>query len=210
MPEVKAQRPSEASAKHDAPVSTKAAKPPIFPESYYRDPMGIDRYVVQEKLLFEWRAPSKIERNHSSNDKVQLMLIVLFCVIITVILGEFWVAIVFAALAMLYFLLMTSKPLFLNCSITTLGVKVGEKYYFWPDMSQFWFEDRASSRVLYLRVVFPELQMVRLIIHPSDEDEIQTKLGMYLLYKKPQQTPTERLWRSITEKLPIDLEFLQL
>jgi len=35
-------------------------------------------------------------------------------------------------------------------------------------------------------------------------------LGMYLLYKKPQQTAAEKMWRSVTEKLPIDLEFLQL
>jgi hypothetical protein len=182
----------------------------MFPENYYRDPMGLDRYVVQEKQLFDWRAPSKIDRKHSANDKLQMMMIVLFCVIVTIILGEFWVAMMFGALAVLYFLLMTSKPLFIHCQVTTLGVKVGEKYYFWSDISQFWFEDRAKSRVLYLRVVFPDVQRVRLIIHPSDEEELRTKMGMYLLYKKPQQTSTEKMWQALQEKLPIDLEFLQL
>ncbi|MBW7944178.1 hypothetical protein H3C70_02165 [Patescibacteria group bacterium] len=186
------------------------AKRPQFPEQYYQDPMGLDRYVVQEKILFEWRAPSKIERKHQGTERLYLTLIIFFCILVAVLLGEFVVALVFTVMSGLYFLLMTSKPLFLNCSITTLGVKVGEKYYFWSDVSQFWFEDRGESRVLYLRVVFPQLQKVRLIIHPSDEEEIQTKLGTYLLYKKPQQTTSEKLWRQLTEKLPIDLEFLQL
>ncbi len=185
-------------------------KRPQFPEKYYQDPMGLDRYVVQEKILFEWRAPSKIERKHQGTERLYLTLIIFFCILVAVLLGEFVVALVFAVMSGLYFLLMTSKPLFLNCSVTTLGVKVGDKYYFWSDVSQFWFEDRGESRVLYLRVVFPQLQKIRLIIHPSDEEEIQTKLGMYLLYKKPQQTTSEKLWRQLTEKLPIDLEFLQL
>lgn len=203
----------EEKSKADKPAADKPRSQPHapnFPDNYYQDPTGIDRYVVQEKLLFEWRAPSKLERKRSQAEQTQIMLIGLFCVLVTIILGELLVALMFGVLAILYFIVMTSKPLYLDCSITTLGVKVGEKYYFWSDVSQFWFEDRGESRVMYLRVVFPDLQKVRLIIHKADEETIQTKMGMYLLYKKPQQTQTDKLIKQISDKLPIDLEFLQL
>ena len=207
MPEEKEQPTSRPAAEH-APKSK--THRPQFPDNYYQDPTGIDRYVVQEKPLFEWRAPSKIDRKRTKSEQTQIMLIVLFCVLVTVLLGEILVAVMFAVLAALYFIVMTSKPLYLDCLITTLGVKVGEKYYFWSDMSQFWFENRGESRVMYLRVVYPNLQKIRLIIHKPDEEEIQTKMGMYLLYKKPQQTSTEKLIKAVGDKLPIDLEFLQL
>ncbi|GEM_PF-748047 len=207
MPEEKQQH--HASSRAEA-ASSARAHAPQFPDKYYQDPLGLDRYVVQEKLLFEWRAPSRIERSRSGSEQTQIILIILFCILVTVLLGELVVAVVFAALAMLYFVLMTSKPLYLDCSITTLGVKVGEKYYFWQDISQFWFESRGKSRVMYLRVVFPHLHTLRLIIHEPDEAEIQTQMGNYLLYKKPQQSASEKFLKTISEKLPIDLEFLQL
>jgi hypothetical protein len=188
------------------PVGNQAA----FPEQFYRDPLGIDRYVVQEKVLFQWRAPSKIDRKRTSAEKAQLMMILLFCIVITLLLGEIWVAVVFASLAGLYVIMMNAQPTYYDCLVTTLGIKAGDKYYFWPDMSQFWFEERGQSKVLYLRVMFPVFHTVKLIFHPADEEALRTTMGMYLLYKKPQQTNGQRLLKTMVEKFPIDLEFLQL
>lgn len=195
-----------------APPQTPSApaQSPALPEKYYQDPLGLERYVVQEKVLFEWRAPSKLERRRSPAQQTQLMLIAVFCVVVTVLLAELLVALTFAVLAGLIFILLNSKPLYLDCSITTLGVKVGDKYYFWGDVSQFWFENRAESRVMYLRLIFPQVQKVRLIIRQPDEEMIKQIMANYLLYKKPQLTTAEKMWQSVSRQLPIDLELLQL
>jgi hypothetical protein len=199
-----------ASPKHSEHHQHKSAKHTTFPDKYYQDPLGLDRYVVQEKILFTWRAPNKISRKRSHAEKTQLMLIAVFCLVVLLLLTEIWVALVFSVLVGLYIVLMTAQPTYIDCQITTLGVKVGDKYYFWGDLSQFWIEDRADSRVLYIRVIFPAVQIVRLVIYPQDEDELKTTMATYLLYKQPTFSTWEKAWRSATEKLPIDLEFIQL
>jgi len=191
-------------------TSEKTAQPTSFPDEYYQDPFGINRYVIQEKELFSWRAPSKIERKRSRNEHLQLLLIVIFCVVVFVLLSEIAIAIVFTMLAGVYALLMASPPTQMECRVTTLGVKVDEKYYFWPDMSQFWMEEKNADRVLYLRVIFPALKIMKLVISAANEEQLRKIIGNYLLYKKPQQTQTQKLFKSLAEKLPVDLEFLQL
>ena len=183
---------------------------PSFPDTYYRDPRGIDRYVVQEKELYTWRAPSKIERARTLTEKKQLILMAVFMVLVLVLLGELMIAVMFMLLCIVYALLASAPPTYLDCEITTLGVKVGEKYYFWPDMSQFWWEERADNKVLYSRVIFPEYSTLRLVVPKGDEEKIETTIGTYLLYKKPQQTKLEKWKKALLEKLPIDLEFLRL
>lgn len=203
MSKVSAHPPEE---KHTVPGQQR----PAFPETYYSDPRGLDRYVVQEKILMTWRAPSKIERNRSATEKKQLMLIVVFILLILILLGEVTFALMFGLVCGIYGILAITPPTYMECSVTTLGIKVGEKYYFWPDLSQFWWETYGQSKVLHLRVVFPDYQVVKLIVPDIDFAEMEKTIGTYLLYKKPQQTRLEKLKKEIQAKLPIDLEFLQL
>jgi hypothetical protein len=183
---------------------------PSFPDTYYSDPRGIDRYVVQEKELYAWRSPSKIERARTLTEKKQLILIAVFMALVLVLLGELMIAVMFMMICIVYALLAAAPPTYLDCEITTLGVKVGEKYYFWPDMSQFWWEEHGDNRVLYFRVIFPDFATLRLVVPKVDEEKIETTIGTYLLYKKPQQTKFEKWKKELLEKLPIDLEFLRL
>lgn len=189
---------------------TASSQHPAFPETYYSDPRGIDRYVVQEKVLMTWRAPSKIERSRSTTEKKQLILIVLFVILILILLGEVTFALMFGLVCGIYGILAITPPTYTECSVTTLGIKVGEKYYFWPDLSQFWWEAYGQSKVLHLRAVFPDFQVVKLIVPEIDFTEMEKVIGTYLLYKKPQQTRWEKLKKELQAKLPIDLEFLQL
>jgi len=179
---------------------------PQFPDKYYDDPTGIDRYVVQEKVLFAWQGPSKIDKKKKRQEIAQIILLAIILILILSLLQEYLLTVVLAMFTVLYLMFETSPPLLLQYQITTIGLKIEDKYYYWPQLSQFWFEDRQETRILMVRNLFPRVQVMKLIIRAEDEDEIKTSLGKYLLYKKPTQTSLEKFLHRASAYLPLDLD----
>lgn len=177
-----------------------------FPEKYYDDPLGMDRYVVQEKVLFEWKAPNKIEKKRTRSEMVQIVLGVVLVALILFLVGDILPVIVFCAAAFALIAFMMSKPTFLTCRVTTIGIKVDDQYHYWPEITQFWFETRSGTRLLYLRSLRSNFSALRFIINPNDEEEIKTTIGKYLLYKKPYQTWFDKLVDNLRNRLPLNFD----
>jgi hypothetical protein len=173
----------------------------IFGDEFYQDPYGLDRYVVQEKALFEWRSPSKIDRKRTRSDFFQIILFFVIIGLIIVLLGEMLLFLVFLAGAFLYLVTIVTRPTFLQAHITTLGIKVEDKYYFWPQIPQFWFESRLDTRVLVFRHFGPNMKNVRLAVQSSDEETITTILGKYILCKRPTLTNVQIGIETLTQAI---------
>lgn len=179
-----------------------------FPEDFYHDPYGLDRYVVQEKVLFSWKSPNKIDRQRTRSEMIQILLFFVLVGVVLLLLREVLLAGVAAAGAVLYLSLILTKPTFLDCHITTIGLKIDNRYYFWQQLTQFWFDTKHGSRVLYLRNIYPNVQHIKLLILPSDEESITKTLGKYLLYKKPQQTGAEKLIEQVMDQVLVHFDLL--
>jgi hypothetical protein len=179
-----------------------------FPEKFYRDPVGLDRYVVQEKVLFEWTAPNKIEKTRQKTEVAQYILGIVIIALIFLLLNDLILSLVFIAGAFMWLVMLLSKPSFLRCQITTIGIKVEDQYYYWPQLTQFWFENRSETKILYLRNLISNINYVKLIILSEDEEKIKNTIGKYLLYKKPRQNMYEKTLEKIIDKLPFRLDFI--
>ncbi len=180
-----------------------------FPEKFYQDPLGLDRYVVQEKMLVEWQAPNKLTKKRASSEKKHLFILMLLVLLLLILLQEILLAVVLLVLGFLYMILSAVPPAHLLCSVTTIGIKYGERYFFWPDLSQFWIEEKNTGQVLFIRSIFPRIQVWKFIIPDAEEAKIKNAIGTYLLYKKPSQSTLEKVLRSWAEKLPFDINFLE-
>ncbi len=174
-----------------------------FPDQYYVDPYGVDRYVVQEKTLFEWKTPSKVERNWKRSDFVQLLLFVALLGLILLLLGDPLLFLVFVSGAVLIIIHLRSKATYLNCKITTIGLKVEDQYAYWPQLIQFWLETKGKTHFLFYRDATMPNRYLKLIISENDEDEIKKKIGTYLLFKKPQETRWQKFMQSVIDKTPL-------
>jgi hypothetical protein len=113
---------------------------------------------------------------------------------------------VFVTGAIVVVAVMISKPTYLTCQITTIGLKVDEQYNYWPEMTQFWFETKSGVRILYLRSLVSNLKYLRFIINPADEEEVKTTIGKYLLYKKPYQNQFEKMVDTVRDKIPLNFD----
>lgn len=179
-----------------------------FPDQYYVDPYGVDRYVVQEKVLFDWKAPSKIERSWKRSDLVQFFLFISLFGLILLLLGDPLLFLVFISGSVLACIHLMAKPVYLSCKITTLGIKIEDQYYYWNQLIQYWFETNGKARFLYFRGVMNRYRFRKCIISPADEEKIQTTIGTYLLFKKPQQTRTEKFIHEVLDKIPLADELM--
>lgn len=179
-----------------------------FPDEFYVDPDGRKRYVVQEKVLLEWSAPSKVDQPRTTKELGQYVLGLAIVALILLILQEWWLLMVFIGVVIIFFATILSAPSYLKCQVTTIGIKVEEKYYYWEQFSQFWFEDRKDQRMALFRVVWPTDMRLKLLYPDELEDEILTIAGKYLLYKKPQQTSADKIREWIRQQLPPELEWM--
>lgn len=177
-----------------------------FPENFYVDPTGLDRYVVQEKVLFSWQGPSKIIKKRSKNQTLQLILFAVILILILILLQEILLAGVVVMFSFLYIVFEATPPLLLQCQITTIGLKIEDKYYYWPQLSQFWFETKHTTRILHVRNLYPYLQVIKLIIQENEEEDIKNILGKYLLFKKPQPKFMEKWLKKASSYLPLDID----
>jgi hypothetical protein len=189
-------------------VKDKDQKTPLesFPEKFYQDPTGIDRYVVQEKTLFEWKAPNRVVRHHKRTEVAQSLLLVLLGTLVFALVGELFLLCVFLSFVGLYILMVSTKPSILRYQVTTIGIKIEEKYYYWSQLTQFWIEEKSETLVLHVRNIYPTVHNLRMVIHKEDEEAVRTTIGKYLLYKKPQQSQAEKLTHFLLDKLPFETE----
>ena len=177
-----------------------------FPEEFYNDPMGLKRYVVQEKNLFQWLAPSKVEKKWQQSEIRFFLVIVVLLAILLLLFSEFLLTLVLVLGMLVTLLIATTKPIQLTVSVTTIGIKVSEKYHYWEQFTQFWFEEKNGTVFLYLREVFPQVHTFRLILREEDTASLQTILGKYLLFKKPQETQIQKKVHGFINSLPIDID----
>ena len=141
---------------------------PQFPEEFYQDPTGINRYVVQEKILFTWQSPSKVMKKYQRTELSSYGFGVVIITIILLLVNEYMLVILFLMVAGVIAFTETTQPFQLHCQISTIGIKVEDKYYYWSQLSQFWIEEKKNITFLYLRDLFPRTRIFRLIINASD------------------------------------------
>lgn len=179
-----------------------------FPEKFFTDPTGIDRYVVQEKVLFAWESPTKLPAPSLPRLGLGLVALALGAGIVLYLTGDFIVVLLITVIAIVYNIIIHRPLSHLKCQITTLGIKIDDKYYYWSQLTQFWFESRQRTPVLMVRNYYPRIEVLKFIVTEQNIDQIMTTTGTYLLYKKPQSTPWRRTTEFIRSLLPFDIDFL--
>jgi hypothetical protein len=193
--------PQQASSSPFAPVSAE------FPDQFYQDPYGVDRYVIQEKVLLQWQAQHSFFYRSSRRSLNFLIMSAVLVGIIFLVMQEFFLVGVVAAAMFVVILLSQLPPEPQLCQITTLGLKRGTQYVYWGQLTQFWIEPIQGQYFLYLRQVFPFYQKIKLNVTGQDLNQFQKTIGTYLLYKKPQQNWLEMMLEKVIYQLPFNLNW---
>jgi hypothetical protein len=191
----------------DQRVNTSVPLTPSFPEQFYQDPMGVDRYVVQEKVLLEWNALHSFFYTPSRQTIGFFASTALILGFIFLVIQEFLLVGVVATGAFLLILLSQQPPIPQRVIVTTLGMKREDQYFFWQQVTQFWIENIQGQQFLFLRQVYPVFRYLKINVTGQDLTTLQKVIGTYLLYKKPQQNFLEKAFEQFMHRLPINFNW---
>jgi len=158
-----------------------------------------------EELLYSWSAPSRPFKKHNRNYYTTIAVIVLLISLILVFAGQFIPMAVVCAVAFMVYVINSVPPEEIQYGITTYGVRIGEKLYYWDMMTRFWYGSKYDQKLLYIQIVeFPD--RLTLVIGDAKQEILTSIFAELLLLEKPPLTTYEKIAKWLQDKFPLDLD----
>lgn len=158
-----------------------------------------------EELLYAWEAPSRPFKKHNRNYYTTIAVIVLLISLILIFAGQFVPMAVVCAVAFMIYVINSVPPQKIEYAITTYGVRIGEKLYYWDLMTRFWYDSKYDQKLLQIQIVeFPE--RLTLVVGEAKQEILTSIFSELLLLEKPPLSVYERIAKWLQEKFPLDLD----
>src|SRR4030067_3233579 len=90
------------------------------------------------KTLYEWKAPLRTFRRRDKKYFTNLALVFLILFLGLIFIKEFFLVAVLVALLFVAYASSTIEPEVFEHHITTQGISVGGRTYYWKDLREFW------------------------------------------------------------------------
>lgn len=167
-----------------------------FPDAYRPQP---------EELLYAWEAPSRPFKKHNRNYYTTIAVIVLLISLILIFAGQFVPMAVVCAVAFMIYVINSVPPQEIQYAITTYGVRIGEKLYYWDVMTRFWYDSKYDQKLLHIEIIeFPE--RLTLVVGNAKQEVLTSIFSELLLLEKPPLSVYERIAAWLQDKFPLDLD----
>jgi len=192
---------------------TAQTKPsPLKTESFDKLPPEADRQampievlpVKELRVLLTWKAPVRPFKERGRDFWTTAGSIAFLLAVILFFIKEWLLILVIIAVMFVYYVLSNVPPEEIEHSITNRGIRFAGKDYPWESLTQFWFTEKFSQKILNLqtRLVYPgRLQM---LLGKTTEEEIKDILAKYLLQETPEPSALEKTTDWFSKKVPLE------
>lgn len=183
-------------------------------ESNFPTPPGIEMSEifpgvvkpVAERTVYQWRSPSRVFKKRNKTYFTNVTTIVLLLSLILFFSGQAMAVAVILSVTFMAYVLTSVPPHEITQKITTYGIRLEDKIYYWDELGRFWFDTKSGQIVLKIEVGrFPN-QLSLVVNNPAEQKTITEYISDVLLLQKPKPTLTDKLGDWLVKKFPIDLE----
>jgi hypothetical protein len=158
---------------------------------------------IPEDIVVEWQAMSRPFKKRTRQYFTTVAVIVLLISMILFFAGQFLPIAVVVSVAFLAYVLSVVPPGMVNHSITTFGIRVEGKLYYWDELGRFWFTDKFGEKLLHIEVArFPG--RITLLLGDISEADMTELLSEVLINQKPAPTVLDKAAEWIQEKIPLE------
>ncbi|MFC1711003.1 hypothetical protein ACFLZ1_00285 [Patescibacteria group bacterium] len=156
------------------------------------------------KDLLVWEAASRPYKKRDREYFTTIAAVVFLLVVILVFLKEWLLIGVIIAFMFFSYVLATVPPQQETYKITSRGIKVGDKTYYWEQFIRFWFSKKFNSQVLNIetRLTFPK--HVQLVLGNIKEEKVKGILEKYLIFEKPQKSFVDKSADWLQKTFPLE------
>lgn len=160
---------------------------------------------VAEELIYSWQAPSRPFKKHNRNYYSTVGVIVLLVSLILIFAGQVLPIAVVLAVTFLAYVLTSIPPQAVTYQVTTYGIRIEDKLFYWQLMSRFWYTKKYGDTLLNIEISeFPE--RLTLVLRDANKDLLTDILSELLLQQQPPFTLYERVAKWMQDKFPLDLD----
>ena len=159
----------------------------------------------EEKVLFSWSGPVRPFKKRGREFFSTVIALAILVGIIFFFIEGVMPVIVIGAVVFLVYILSTVPPGDVDYSITNRAIRVGEKGYFWEQMSRFYFTERWGQELLVVDMptAFPgRLEMV--LTGEIDKEALKEALLKYLPMEKTAPGFLDKAVKWLSDKIPLD------
>jgi len=196
------------------PQEIKASPSAQSKKSNYPTPPGIEMSEIfpgvvkpiTEETIFEWQSPSRAFKKRKKQYYTTVATIVLLLSLILVFSGQILTVAVVLSVAFMAYVMMSVPPQEITHKITTYGIRIENKLYYWEEMGRFWFEKKYDQIILKVEIArFPN-QLSIVIKTKEEKMVIKQFMSEVLLNQKPEPTLADKVGDWLQKKFPLEIE----
>lgn len=149
------------------------------------------------QVLNAWHAPEYIKQEKSLTWIITSLVIGLALITASVLMRNYLMIIVVILFGVVIYILHKKEPLMLDIAITERGVKIGEKFYRYKELEEFWIIYDPPVKTLNLKTKQSFFAEISLQLADRNPTEIREILLDYLDENedKDEENTTDRLTR---------------
>jgi hypothetical protein len=161
--------------------------------------------VKQVQVLVSWKAPSRVFVTRSRSFWVNTLSIAGLFGLIFLLIQEWLLVVVIAALVFVFYVYSTVPPDELEHQITTRGVRYGDREYRWEELAQFWISESYGQKILNLATYAMVPGRLEILLGEIGEETIRKILRQYLLEETPPPGFLDKASNFLAKKFPLDI-----
>lgn len=158
---------------------------------------------LSEKVLLEFEA---YDRPHKVWTKEFYSSVIVIAFLVSIIFyfieGIMPVLVIWALVFMLWAMAKT-EPRMITTTLTSWGLKSGERTFRYEEMNSFWFETKWGTRLLRINLAVMPWHLV-VVIDPGKEAEIKSLFLKKVIYEEPVSTWADRAMKWLGQKMPLE------
>jgi len=160
-----------------------------------------EQTVIQEKELFNWKAPARPFKRRDKHFWTTVVVIAVLIGFLMFIIDGVMPVILIVTVVFFYYVLSTVEPETISFSITNKGAKVFDKRTEWNELTRFWFTKRYNDELLvFEKTTFPG--RLEVVINSKDKDKIREILKKYVIEEEVPPSKIDKAANWFAKKLP--------
>ena len=85
-----------------------------------------------------------------------------------------------------------------------IGVIIGDKPYFWPQLTHFWFSKKWDSQILNLETTLAFPRRLQIVLGELSREKVKKVLDKYLTLEKPKMGFVDKAADWLVKKFPLE------
>lgn len=179
--------------------------PKFFRKSQHQETTYKDRDMDPVRTLLAWVAPARPFRKKDRSYYTTIAIIVILLILILLLAREILLIAVVLALTFVAYVLGFVPPEKVEYRLSTQGVIIGDKFYFWHELDSFWFSEKEGQKILNIltNLRFPGILM--LVLGSQHEEQVRRITARYLPYHEIAPKSTFDKWaESLQKHFPLE------